>query len=200
MDDMAPDWTALFGVASGQSGYFTVAQARACGFSSALIAHHAKGGRLQHVAPRLYRISQYPSSPREEVMQAWLAAGPQAVVSHESALDLLGLSDTIPDRIHVTVPRAMRWLRARPDVVVHTVGSRLQPEEVWVREGIRVTSPVRTILDVAQVGGAPDQVVQAVRDGFERGLAGPQELVAGLTRRGKAVEDLIRIALEAVES
>lgn len=199
MDDRSPDWTGLFEVASGQAGYFTVPQARAAGFSSALIAHHTRRGRVLRVGPRLYRFGLYPSSPREEVMRAWLAAGPSAVISHESALDLLGLSDTIPDRIHVTVPRGLRWLRAGPDIAIHTSGRPLRPEEVWVRGGMSVTCPARTILDVAQTGGAPDQVAQAVREAWERGLADREELMAGGAERGKAVSNLISGALAAVE-
>ena len=48
-------------------------------------------------------------------MAAWLAVGKQnAVVSHESALDLLDLSDVSPDRVHLTVPRSRRGLAAPP--------------------------------------------------------------------------------------
>src|SRR5712691_1895997 len=106
MHDIGPGWQSLFEVSSGQAGYFTAVQARGCGFSSALLSHHVLGGKLRRVRRGLYRFVQYPSSPREEVVQAWLAANGEAVVSHESALDLLGLSDVIPDRIHLTVPRS----------------------------------------------------------------------------------------------
>jgi predicted transcriptional regulator of viral defense system len=200
VNDKGPDWPGLFEVASGQAGYFTVVQGREHGFSSALIAHHLRGGRLLRVGPRLYRFRMYPSSPREEVMQAWLASGPGAVVSHESALDILGLSDAIPDRIHLTVPRSARWLRARPGVVVHTVREPPRPEDVVMRGGLKVTSPTRTILDFAQAGGAPDQVVQAVQDAVQRGMAGRRELLDGGSGRGKGVRDLIEAALATGES
>ena len=89
----------LFRVASGQAGYFTAAQARVCGFSRALLSHHARSGRFPRISHGLYRFREYPSSPREHVLAAWLAVGKDvSVVSHESALDLLDLSDIIPDR------------------------------------------------------------------------------------------------------
>lgn len=67
------------------------------------------------------RYREYPSSPREDVLAAWLAVGKTvAVVSHDSALDLLGLSDVIPDAVHLTVPRRRRHLPALPGVKIHT--------------------------------------------------------------------------------
>src|SRR5580658_3800890 len=88
-----PRHARLFELASEQGGYFTAAQARARGFSKALLAHHAKSGRFLRVQQGLYRLREYPSSPREEVIAAWLATGKEVgVVSHDSALDLLALS------------------------------------------------------------------------------------------------------------
>lgn len=93
-----PNHEELFQIASGQGGYFTAGQARSCGFSWALLAYHSKRGRFLRVRQGLYRLHAYPSSPREEVMAAWLAAGSDAaVVSHESALDRHGLSNVVPE-------------------------------------------------------------------------------------------------------
>jgi predicted transcriptional regulator of viral defense system len=104
-----PDRAQLFEVASEQGGYFTAEQARACGYSWALLSHHVKSGRFIRLRRGLYRYREYPSSPREDVLAAWLAVGKdRAVVSHESALDLLDLSDVIPDTAHLTVPRSRR--------------------------------------------------------------------------------------------
>src|SRR5258708_26776802 len=100
----------LFEIASEQGNYVTAAQAQTCGYSRALLAHHAKSGRFSRVRQGLYRFREYPSSPREDVIAAWLAAGREtAVVSHESALDILGLSDVVPDIVHLTLPRSKRY-------------------------------------------------------------------------------------------
>ena len=91
-------------------------------------------------------------------MAAWLAVGKElAVVSHDSALDLLGLSDVIPDAVHLTVPRARRKTRALLDTIVHTTTRPLRPGDLTEREGIRLTSPARTILDAAEIGVAPSR-------------------------------------------
>src|SRR2546421_11408066 len=117
---MKPDEICLSQTASAQSGYFTTKQALDCGYSWALLSHHSSTGRFIRAKRGLYRLRDYPSSPHEEVMAAWLAAGPTAVVSHETALDLLGVADIIPDRIHIPIPRSKRWIGKPPMVFVHT--------------------------------------------------------------------------------
>ena len=137
-DDGRPSHARLFELASEQGGYFTAAQAQACGFSKALLAHHAKSGRFLRVRQGLYRFREYPSSPREDVIAAWLATGKEvAVVSHESALDILGLSDVVPEVVHLTVPRARRYRSASPGVAIHTTTRRLGKSDVVVRDGVR---------------------------------------------------------------
>lgn len=189
---MSPSEDCLFEIAASQGGYFTAAQARDCGYSWSLLSHHASNGRFVRARKGLYRFRRYPSSPKEEVIAVWLAAGAESVVSHESALDLLGLADTTPDSVHLTVPRSKRSRRPPLGVTVHTTTSPLGPDEVAIRNGMRVTSPGRTILDVAQSGVAPDQVAGAVREAVDRGMVMPDQLLAGARRRGGRVEKLLR--------
>ena len=104
-DDRKPDRSGLFQLASEQRGYFTATQARDYGYSRALLAHHTKTGTFQRAYTGVYRFRDYPSTPREEVVAAWLVLGRDvAVVSHESALELWDLSDLIPDAIHLPYP------------------------------------------------------------------------------------------------
>ncbi len=193
-----PQHERLFLFASEQGGYFTAAQARRCGFSSALLGHHAReGGRFIRVRRGLYRFRQYPASPREGVLAARLAVGrDEAVVSHESALELLGLSDVVPEAVHVTVPRSKRYRPAAGGVRVHTTTRELTQADVVIRDGIRMTSPVRSILDTAEAGTAPDQVVAAAREAVERGMATKRQLLAASRQRGGRVEQLIRRAIQ----
>lgn len=194
-----PDYRCLFGVASGQAGYFTSEQARNCGYSRSLLSHHAKTGRFIRAAHGLYRLREYPSSPREHVLAAWLAAGKDvAVVSHESALDLLELSDVIPDAAHLTVSRSRRNLPSIPGVKIHTTIKWPQPGELAYRDGMIITSAIRTILDAAEAGTAPDQIELAVHQAVERGLATPDELRREAVKRGRRVAVLIGSALEEI--
>jgi predicted transcriptional regulator of viral defense system len=192
-----PDHACLFGVASEQQGYFTAAQARACGFDTNLIAYHKRRGRFINVYRGVYRLRDYPSSPREEVVAAWLSAGRDvAVVSHESALDLLDLSDVIPSRIHLTVPRSKRHLSAGPGVEVHTTTRPLLPEDITTREGVRLTSPARTIVDAAEWGTGPEQIEMAIHEAISRGLTTKRRIRQASTTRSRRVERLVLGALD----
>jgi very-short-patch-repair endonuclease len=79
-------------------------------------------------------------------MAAVLACGPGAVLSHGSAAQLWGLPWREGNRVDVTVPgtggRSPRRL-----VIVHR--APLRPTEVTVQDGIPVTSPSRTVVDLA---------------------------------------------------
>lgn len=187
----------LFEIASEQGGYFTAAQAQTCGYSRALLAHHAKSGRFIRVQQGLYRFREYPSSPREDVIAAWLAAGREtAVVSHESALDILGLSDVVPEVVHLTVPRSKRYRSATAGAALHTTTRRIRKSDVLVRDGIRVTGPVRSIVDAAGTGTAPEQIISAIGQALNRAMATQSKLLGAARARGGRVECLVRQALE----
>jgi len=195
-----PNRVQLFEIASEQGGHFTAEQAEACGFSRALRSHHVKSGHFVRVRRGLYRFQEYPSSPREHVIAAWLAVGKDvAVVSHESALDLLGLSDVIPSAVHLTVSRARRNLPSIPGIKIHTTVRPLGPADRLVRAGIAVTSATRSILDAAEAGTAPEQIEAAVVQAVERGLATPAQLRGGADARGGRVARLVANALQATD-
>ena len=138
--DRPPDRKQLFELASQQAGYFTTRQAKRCGFSRSLLSHHAREGLYYRVYQGVYRLRDYPSTPREEVVAALLAAGEDAVVSHDSALDLYDLSDVVPAAIHITVSRSRRGYRAPPGVKLHTTTLPIQGAEVRTKNGLRVSS------------------------------------------------------------
>ena len=95
------------------------------------------------------------------------AGAPQAVVSHDTALTVHGLSDVMPAQIHLTVPKGFRK-RVPPGCMLHTAS--LGPHEVESRTGYQVTMPLRTLLDVADSPLSQEHLNQAVRDALERGL------------------------------
>jgi predicted transcriptional regulator of viral defense system len=196
-----PDHERLFQIASGQGGYFTAAQARGCGFSWALLAYHSKRGRFLRIQQGLYRLRAYPSSPREDVMAAWLAAGSDvAVVSHESALDLHGLSNVIPEVVHLTVPRSKRYRSTSPGVAIHTSTRSFGAEDLTVVGGIRVTTAARSIIDSAETGTAPEQIMEAVHQALERGMTTENQLLGAARQNGGRVAQLIQHAIEQVRA
>jgi predicted transcriptional regulator of viral defense system len=115
----------------------------------------------------------------------------KAILSHESALALLDLSDNIPDNVHLLVPRRHRGLRRPPDVVLHTRPDDEDIPTVW-REGLPLTAPARTIVDVID-DLQPEQAAMAVRQALNSGLLTARQLRHEATRRRKShlIEELL---------
>lgn len=197
----SPDHNGLFALASEQHGYFTAAQARAYGFNWDLLTYHTHQGRFVRVRRGLYRLRDYPTSPREEIVAAWIAVGKdKAVVSHDTALDLLGLSDVVPDAIHLTVPRSMRYLPELPGVIIHTTIKPMRLGDTVIRDGVRLTVAGRTILDAAEAGTAPEQIEMAITQAIERGMVNGDQLRKDANDRGKRVAKLVASALNRVKA
>jgi len=196
-DKKSPDVRALESDAYQQNGYFTVRQARGRGISGQLLSHYATQGRFERVRRGLYRLQGFPSGPHDEMREKWMAVGSEkAVLSHESALALLDLSDNIPDAVHLLVPRRHRGLRRPPGVVLHTYPDGEEISTVW-RNGLPLTAPARTLVDAAD-DLQPEQAAMAVQQALQRGLVTTRQLEHEAARRGKrrTVDTLLRASAE----
>jgi predicted transcriptional regulator of viral defense system len=189
----------LYALAAGQGGYFTAKQARAAGYGYAHLAYHAGAGTFERPGPGLYRLADVPPSEHDDLVRLALwsrdrADVPQAVASHDTALALHGLGELLPVRTHLTVPPAFR--KAVPaGVVLHR--SAVGPADVEEREGFSVTTPLRTLLDVAAAGTVPaEQVAKAAADAVARGLVRTPRLAAAAAATGTAA----RLGLVAAQS
>lgn len=116
---------ALFELADRQAGYFTAAQAGDMGYSYRAQSHHKKQGNWLDEGWGIFRLRDYPHSDEEEFVRLSLwsrdrQGRPQAVVSHDSALQLYELTDLLPAKIHLSVPGSFR--KAAPESVVHISG------------------------------------------------------------------------------
>ena len=109
-------------------------------------------------------------------MAAVLACGEDtAAVSHESAASHLGIVRTKLLRpIHVSVPAVVPRM-SRRGIVVH----RRAAFEATVRDGIRVTTPECTIIDLAATRGR-DDVEAMINEADVRGLTDPEKLRAAV--------------------
>lgn len=192
-----PDRRCLYNRASEQRGYFTAAQARACGYSGQLLRYHARTGHMPRIGRGVYRLAEYPSSPTEDVMASWLRAGGHpGVVSHESAMEILRLSDVIPYAVHITIPRSRRYRTAPPGVALHTASRPPARSELVTIDGLPVTSVARTILDVAEAGLSPEQVIAAVCEAVRRGTVESETLLVSAQGRPERVRLLVKRALQ----
>lgn len=163
---------ALASLAHSQGGYFTTKQADSVGYGYKHLDYHETAGNFERVAHGLYRLPTVPLAEHDDLIRLTFWSRnqkdePQAVVSHESALVLHELTDLLPDRVHLTVPRAFRK-PAPKGCVLHKAA--LDASEVEEREGYRVTTPLRTLLDAAASGVSQEQLDAAVRDALARGL------------------------------
>ncbi len=170
---------ALTALAGTQSGYFTARQALAVGYAYPEQHYHMLQGNWERVARGVFRLRDYPLAEREDLIVLSLlshdrTSQPQAVFSHETALALHDLSDANPARIHLTVPSGFR--RQLPDgVVIHR--GVVPPDDWEERDGYRVTTPLRTLTDIAATPESWPALEPAVRDALRTGMVRRRQLL-----------------------
>ncbi len=166
----APNWDRLFEFAVGQEGHFTTKQAALAGYSSQLLLKYLKNGRVTRVRRGVYRIVHFPAGDHEDLATLWLWSERQGVFSHETALMLHELSDSLPRKVHLTLPAAWanRRLRVPKGVLLHH-GNVLQNERVEVG-AVPVTSVLRTLIDCVSAHVSPELVDDALRQARTREL------------------------------
>lgn len=191
------DHDGLYRLAEAQAGYFSSGQALAAGMDRSTLRHHARaGGRYVRVRRGLYRLRHFPTSEHEHVVAAWLPLrDADAVVSHESALELYGLSDVIPAAVHLSLPRAQRGQRSRPGVRLHTLERPPGPSEVTTVHGLPTTTPARSIVDSLQAGSQPEQVELVAQQALQRGLVTPRRLRAAADDRSDRIRRFVEQVL-----
>ena len=146
----------LAATAIAQAGAFTRAQATAAGFSAAQIERRIRADAWVRVLPRVYRQAATPPSPALRYWAAVLWAGPGCALSHASAATIWRIPGAAIGAPEIVVHEA-RAPRAA-GVVVHRVAYLGDPDVVRVRR-LPVTSPARTIVDLAGVLGDRDLAV-----------------------------------------
>jgi len=159
----------LYHIAAAQGGYFTAAQARQAGYAYSQQHFHVSRGNWLKIDRGLFRLRDFPPSEREDLIRWSLWSRnqkgvPQAVVSHDTALTVHELGDVMPARVHLTVPPGFRK-KVPPGCVLHK--AELAPEEIESRTGYRVTTPLRTLLDVANSALSQEHLNKAVLDALE---------------------------------
>lgn len=184
------------------AGPFTVHEARAASLERARLraSDLTPGGRL------IYLPVGWEFEMRS-LARALTAATPGGWISHLSAAVIYGL--WLPPwfrgcrELHLSKPRSLPAVR-REGVVGHTVLAF--PDEVTVLDGIAISTPARTWLDLARVlpledlVAVGDQLVRTPRPGLELRTAAwatPDELRAMLLRHPK-LQGIVR-AREALE-
>jgi len=143
-------------IAARQYGVVTRRQLLDAGLSPAAVGRRVSQARLRRLHRGVYLLGPLePPGARE--MAAVLAGGPTAVLSHLNAAQLWGLTGkgqvrgTKAEPVHITVEGRNRG--HRPGIRAHRV-SGLAPDERTVRRRIPVTTPARTVVDMASTVGS----------------------------------------------
>lgn len=181
--------------ASRLGGVFARKHAEQAGISRDVLNYGVVSGRYHRLYPRVYTIAGSSPTTRQRMTAAVLSFPDLAALSHQTAAELWGLTQRGIRSIEIVTTR---WDRVqRDDVRVHE-SLDLQPCDVLELDGMPVTTPVRTVVDL----GASNKWV--VEHALEQGirlqlftLRDVESFVARVGKRGRRGVGVIRPLLRA---
>ncbi|MGH2955228.1 MAG: type IV toxin-antitoxin system AbiEi family antitoxin domain-containing protein [Solirubrobacterales bacterium] len=166
----------LWALTARQHGVVTRSQLLGLGFSVKAVDHRIARGRLHPVHRGVYAVGRPELTTHGRWMAAVLACGPEAVLSHECAAALWEIRPDRGGKSDVTVPAGV--LRRHPGVRLRRT-RRLDQAERDRRHGIPVTTPIRTLIDIA-TRLERNPLEAAINEADKRGLADPEALRAAV--------------------
>jgi hypothetical protein len=168
---LPPDVLALL---HGQGGLARRQDLRTAGLSRRGLQRMLVDGELRPLHADV--VTAWPEPPTDEAVRA-ATVGLRGTASHTSAARVWGIELVQRDGpVEVTVGRD----RSRATWAATVVHRRdLPPDDVVVRDGLRLTTALRTVLDLAR--SLPlEQAVAAADSALRRGLVTVDELVAAV--------------------
>jgi very-short-patch-repair endonuclease len=141
----------VISLARRQHGIVASPQLAAAGVTPRWVERRVQRGWLRRLHRGVYLVGPL-ESPHSLATAAILAAGPGAVVSHYPAAVLHDIRPPREGPIDITIPG--RKARSRPGLIIHR--NALDPNDITRRHGIPVTSPARTLLDLAATEPTPE--------------------------------------------
>jgi hypothetical protein len=180
-------------LAARQHGVVGARQLLAAGVTRHQIALRLASGRLHEIHRGVYLVGHSVEPPLAREQAALLAGGPSAVLSYRTATSLwklLPYPSTAP--VCITVPPARG--AARPGT--KTYRGVIEARDIRAHRGLRLTSPPRTIIDLAHELDL-ERLEQLVAEASYRRLASDAELKAQLARNpGKRGNATLRCVLD----
>jgi len=193
---MTTDRKPILGLAAQQFGLFTTAQAAEHGLTVRALQRWVRSGGLRHVDRLVWAVAGAPATLDQRALAAILRHGSPAALSGASAAWLWRLPGRRPEPFEV---HRIRGARTAPRQGGHS--SRLfDLQDVTERRGIPVTTPVRTIFDLAGRQHV-ERTRKELNDLMGRGLITLELLDEGLTRlarRGRPGTAVMRALTEEV--
>ncbi|WP_228815561.1 type IV toxin-antitoxin system AbiEi family antitoxin domain-containing protein [Nocardia puris] len=159
----------LWDIATTRHGFVTAQQATEAGIDKYALQMLVHRGTLERAAHGVHRFPRYPIGEYDNLMLAVLwTRVPEAALSHETALDVYGISDINPHRIHLAVGKQRRFRRTSgEDYVVHY--EHLEPAQVGWWQEIPAVTPATAIAQCVEYGTPTYLLRQAIERGHARG-------------------------------
>jgi very-short-patch-repair endonuclease len=136
----------LLSLAADQCELVTIQQAGKLGITPPMMRAATKRGWLRRLRRGVYVSAAAGPATLRPMMAATLAAGPDAVVSHATAAMIHKFHGIQSDDVELTIPGPCH--RSLDGVRLHR-STTLLPDDVEERDGMRITSPIRTLIDIA---------------------------------------------------
>lgn len=159
-------------LAARQHGVLTRQQLAGAGVSKGTIDRRLESGRLKPIHRGVYLVGPV-LPPFALEMAACLACGPMAVLSHRSAAAVWGFVPAGRRRTMDVIIKPGGGTR-RLGITTHRPEG-VEPDETTVFEGVPITTPGRTLYDIARVL-RPKALERAISEAFAGGRITPDEL------------------------
>ena len=141
-----PDHDALRILTARQHGLVSRRQLADLGFNPHAVSHRVRSGRLERLTRRAFRLAGSPDTVEQRAMAAALDLD-RGAVALQSAAAMYGLLDYTIEPVHVLSDRCPNRGEGHIGIVHSTV--RWHPSDVTTIRGIPVTTPLRTLCDLA---------------------------------------------------
>ncbi len=134
-------------IAAQQFGVISLAQLMELGLSPAQVEYRVRLGRLHPLYPGVYAVGHARIVPHGRLLAALFAVRPDPFLSHRTAAGVWGLREINTRQIELTV--VSTGGRPRPGLTVHRIKRPPAPEEIVDRNGLRVSSVPRMLIELA---------------------------------------------------
>ena len=150
---------------------FTLKEAYKYKVSPQILSYYVKKGRLKRMSQGVYAFKDSLGFDFYSVLKEKLTCAPQAVVGLESALKIYGLTDEVPDVIHLIVPLSNVPKRKLQDVQFYQMKDSLYKKHIKTIEGLPVSSFERTIIDLLRFGYSTSFVLSVIEESRRKNLS-----------------------------
>ncbi len=164
-------------------GLLHTSQALGLGIHPRTLYHLRDIGELEAISRGIYRLTSLPPLSDPDLTTIALRV-PRAVVCLVSALAFHGVSNEIPHKVHIALPRGAKKPRIDyPPIQVHQFGAEIYTAGVAVVQiddvQVQVYSLAKTIADCFRFRNSlgTDVAVQALGDAIRREGVSPAEIL-----------------------